>query len=653
MSTPRRAGTVLLIAAALTAGPAAGAAWAEPNLTDGATCTQTTKSGSGVQTADPTGNDGSLDPQVLEQAQELVAQTRALLTTLISSDDPRAAALAEQLRGMGVTPAVASGWRQQAHDVADSLLAQQSPVAQEAAVVLASAGFSPTPADLRGPSAAQAAVERDSPSHAAVSNASLPAMAATAPVSGTQAGATPMSAMSAVLAGATEAAASQSGDGPVQVCGQGPVQGARGSLEDDEASQSEDRGGSSNGGTSADLSDDRAPVGESSSEATAAGSSVGTSPSASSASGEATDGTASQEEGDDSASGGGRTSDSDSAEAWSKDLQALTDELSAQVDDPDAQALAQRLRGRGLDESAEPSSAEPSSADSAPASSTSGAGAASSGTSSAPRSLSPGRSTGPVSSAGAGGASGDLDFEIGQLANELAAAPDDPVAQQLSQALGSAGFAGSEPGGAADRDGGSGSSGSTGSATSSSPGEGVSKPQNDPSSDSGSSSRTGEGGGGGSGEAQSAAASPSSASTGGREAEPTSSETDPESSPSADASPQDSSERESDGVPPTTPGRDNETAPTDQAPAATTDGAVWEQLAECESSGNWAINSGNGYSGGLQFDSSTWKAYGGDAYAPSAAEASREQQIAVAEKLRDDRGGYGAWPACSRKLGLS
>ncbi|WP_374204805.1 transglycosylase family protein [Pseudonocardia sp. WMMC193] len=54
----------------------------------------------------------------------------------------------------------------------------------------------------------------------------------------------------------------------------------------------------------------------------------------------------------------------------------------------------------------------------------------------------------------------------------------------------------------------------------------------------------------------------------------------------------------------------------------------------------------------MQFDDSTWKAYGGDAYAPSAAAASRDQQIAVAEKLREDRGGFSAWPACSRKLGL-
>ena len=57
-------------------------------------------------------------------------------------------------------------------------------------------------------------------------------------------------------------------------------------------------------------------------------------------------------------------------------------------------------------------------------------------------------------------------------------------------------------------------------------------------------------------------------------------------------------------------------------------------------------------SGGLQFDAATWKAYGGDAYAPSADRATREQQIAVAEKVRDDRGGYSAWPACSTKLGL-
>ena len=80
---------------------------------------------------------------------------------------------------------------------------------------------------------------------------------------------------------------------------------------------------------------------------------------------------------------------------------------------------------------------------------------------------------------------------------------------------------------------------------------------------------------------------------------------------------------------------------------------VWDKLVQCEATGNWAMNSGNGYYGGLQFDKSTWDAYGGDQYAPYPHQASREQQIAIAEKVRAARGGsYGAWPSCSGKLGL-
>jgi nucleoid-associated protein YgaU len=75
---------------------------------------------------------------------------------------------------------------------------------------------------------------------------------------------------------------------------------------------------------------------------------------------------------------------------------------------------------------------------------------------------------------------------------------------------------------------------------------------------------------------------------------------------------------------------------------------VWDSLAQCESSGNWGINTGNGYAGGLQFSPSTWAAYGGTG---SAANASREQQIAVAERVQAGQG-WGAWPACSAKLGL-
>jgi uncharacterized protein YabE (DUF348 family) len=76
---------------------------------------------------------------------------------------------------------------------------------------------------------------------------------------------------------------------------------------------------------------------------------------------------------------------------------------------------------------------------------------------------------------------------------------------------------------------------------------------------------------------------------------------------------------------------------------------VWDRLAECESGGNWATNTGNGYYGGLQFSLSTWRAYGGTGL-PS--QHSRETQIAIATKLRDASGGYGAWPHCSAELGL-
>ncbi len=82
--------------------------------------------------------------------------------------------------------------------------------------------------------------------------------------------------------------------------------------------------------------------------------------------------------------------------------------------------------------------------------------------------------------------------------------------------------------------------------------------------------------------------------------------------------------------------------------SSTPSGSVWDKLAECESGGNWSINTGNGYYGGLQFSLSTWRAYGGSGMPH---EASREQQIAIAKKVQADAG-WGAWPACSSKLGL-
>lgn len=77
--------------------------------------------------------------------------------------------------------------------------------------------------------------------------------------------------------------------------------------------------------------------------------------------------------------------------------------------------------------------------------------------------------------------------------------------------------------------------------------------------------------------------------------------------------------------------------------------STWDALAECESGGDWSINTGNGYYGGLQFLPATWEAYGGSG---NPADASKEEQIRVAENVVEEQG-WGAWPACAAQLGLS
>jgi len=81
------------------------------------------------------------------------------------------------------------------------------------------------------------------------------------------------------------------------------------------------------------------------------------------------------------------------------------------------------------------------------------------------------------------------------------------------------------------------------------------------------------------------------------------------------------------------------------------DSSVWDSLAQCESGGNWAINTGNGLYGGVQLDRGTWLGNGGAAYAPLPSKATREQQILIAEKVRAARG-FSPWSSCARKLGL-
>ena len=84
-------------------------------------------------------------------------------------------------------------------------------------------------------------------------------------------------------------------------------------------------------------------------------------------------------------------------------------------------------------------------------------------------------------------------------------------------------------------------------------------------------------------------------------------------------------------------------------PPPVSNNSVWDRLAQCESGGNWAINTGNGYYGGLQFLPSTWRNSGGSGMPH---QNSREEQIRVASNLRDSGQGYRPWPQCARRLGL-
>jgi LysM repeat protein len=119
------------------------------------------------------------------------------------------------------------------------------------------------------------------------------------------------------------------------------------------------------------------------------------------------------------------------------------------------------------------------------------------------------------------------------------------------------------------------------------------------------------------------------------------------SSSSTDTSSSDSSSTDtssSDSSSTDTSSAESAPAPPSSAPSS----GVWASLAQCESGGNWSIDTGNGYYGGLQFSLSTWQGYGGSGMPH---EASASEQIAVAERVQASQG-WGAWPACSAELGL-
>jgi resuscitation-promoting factor RpfA len=88
------------------------------------------------------------------------------------------------------------------------------------------------------------------------------------------------------------------------------------------------------------------------------------------------------------------------------------------------------------------------------------------------------------------------------------------------------------------------------------------------------------------------------------------------------------------------------------APAEAAATTVWDRIAKCESGGNWRINTGNGYYGGLQFAAGTWKAHGGRTYATQAHQATKAEQIAIARRVLAGQG-PGAWPTCGRRAGLT
>jgi LysM repeat protein len=94
--------------------------------------------------------------------------------------------------------------------------------------------------------------------------------------------------------------------------------------------------------------------------------------------------------------------------------------------------------------------------------------------------------------------------------------------------------------------------------------------------------------------------------------------------------------------------QERSSAPAGSGRSVAVGGSVWDRLARCESGGNWSINTGNGYSGGLQFSAGTWQANGGSG---SAHNASRAEQIRVAQRVQASQG-WGAWPSCSSRLGL-
>ncbi|WP_250548529.1 transglycosylase family protein [Pseudonocardia sp. H11422] len=608
----------LVTATALTVGPAATGPAGPMAPAGSSVCRQNSSA------QDSFGGGRQLTP---ERAEALLQKTRELVTELMTAaGDLRAAGLGDQLRSMGISPAVASGWRQQAHDLADTLMGSMNdPRARQVAVIFAGAGFSPTPADLKTGGLAEPA-------------------AMTAPLDST---ATPVSGPAlrpavAVTEGALAAA--------MRRVHQATAALAPSAQPDASASGPDDAAGDS---------DDTAPTDSPSESPSGSLESAEFSPSGSSAvqiCGTGSGGTGGQPgPGGVTPSGiGTNPGEAASPAGWERQARDLADKLAGESDDPEAKELAEKLAAAGLGpafaglstngsgstdetsgrdnpaddtgDNAEESSGEKASGENNVTRDTpvrgnrTGSGATSSGSASSEESSTPDPgsvldSTDPdgtdVENPGnqAGGdedsTSSEWEGRAGQLADELAAAGDDPTARELADKLAAAGFS-TRRGTPADAD---------------DNGEHSSNSNEDHEDTSG---------------GLSASAAPDSAS------ELDLSAADPASDPVPAAE-----------APEVSDGSGTRAAPAGAGSGTgATGAAVWDRLAECESGQRWDSVSDPGYAGGLQLDLATWEAYGGAEYAPSPEQATKEEQIAVATKLRDDRGGFGAWPACAARLGL-
>ena len=633
---------------------------------------------------------GTAAPLTDAQAAAILQQVRELVTRLTSTiGAPRANGLGQQLRGMGITPAVTSGWRQQVTDLADGTLAASTsdPRAAQLGVVLAAAGFSPTPADLRTPPSSQPA-----PSVAAPSGSTLPAApdqtgaaAATAAVHGinaamstTHAGSTLGAALrkvaeisrgfadtAAAAAGSsttspttstpdsttptdagtqnpTTTPTSQTPAAPDPTPSAGPTAAASSATCRTTTVTDDAPAAAALPALPATRNSDSTPTSVPATPTTSATSPIGAVPSP--------DATTPSPPPSSPGQPAANTAAGSGTPSWESDAQSLLSTLQS-TNDPSAAALAQKLTASGLLTTAEQtqpptSSPAPTSTSTSAPTSTSpgsptadgtdsgtsadngndnggGGGGGSSDTppseSAATSSAQPSASPPPTSSAQPGNSASGWEADAQALAQQLTQAGNDPTAQQLAASLAAVGIT-------AGQQGGSGQAATTapGSTAPSSSPTGSAPPTNG-------AAATGSGPGAASGSGAAAGGASGSGTGGAGGDSATSAPIQPSAAPSPRATTKSA-------APP--------------APAATADNSVWDKLAQCESGGRWSTSSGNGYSGGLQFDAATWRAFGGTGYAPTAAQATKEQQIAVATKVRDARGGFSAWPACSQKLGL-